>query len=276
MIYAYCRAVDRLDLALASTIWHPDGTAIYEGAFDGMGAEFVANMKKTHEERFVSHSHQVSNILIELDGDRATSESYVTAALRTKPEEEHGERLVRGRYIDTWSQPKGVGRSTIVSSCSTWQRCAQSSPHIGQRSWPGEGMTTRLTAPDFTPLIRPRVEHDSSLPRSRLARATDSKGSTSASRSVAPSGVAPSSPCHITPNGLAATRHLLQGDPIVLKGSGKASPPGPARAPLASGFIATPMLQRAVAVPDIKKREWRRNAAIQRRVHIGIGRHDIR
>jgi hypothetical protein len=107
VIYAYCRAVDRLDLGLASTVWHSHGTATYEGAFDGMGAEFVAGMKKTHEERFVSHSHQVSNILIELDGDRAASESYVTAALRTKPEEEHGERLVRGRYIDTWSRRNG-------------------------------------------------------------------------------------------------------------------------------------------------------------------------
>src|SRR5580692_6010122 len=88
VIYSYCRAVDRLDYELASTLWHPDGTTIYEGALDCTGAEFVADMKKTHEERFVSHSHQVSNILIEIDGDRATSESYVTATLRTKPAEE--------------------------------------------------------------------------------------------------------------------------------------------------------------------------------------------
>ena len=104
VIYSYCRAVDRLDFELASTLWHPDGTTVYEGAFEGTGADFVAGMKKTHEERFVGHSHQVSNILIELDGDRATSESYVTATLRTRPEEEHGEYVVRGRYIDTWSR----------------------------------------------------------------------------------------------------------------------------------------------------------------------------
>jgi SnoaL-like domain len=107
VIYSYCRAMDRLDFDLASTVWHPDGTTIYEGAFDGTAAEFVAGMKKTHEEKFVNHSHQVSNILIEVDGDRATSESYVTATLRTQPEEEHGEYVVRGRYIDTWSQRGG-------------------------------------------------------------------------------------------------------------------------------------------------------------------------
>lgn len=108
VIYSYCRAVDRLDFELASTLWHPDGTTVYEGAYEGTGAEFVAGMKKSHEGRYVTHSHQVSNILIELDGDdRATSESYVTATLRTKPEEEHGEFVVRGRYVDTWSRRDG-------------------------------------------------------------------------------------------------------------------------------------------------------------------------
>jgi hypothetical protein len=88
-------------------VWHPDGTALYEDVFEGTGPEFVDFVCQLHEERFVSHSHQVSNILIEVDGDRATSESYLTVALRAKPEENHGEVQARGRYVDRWSRRDG-------------------------------------------------------------------------------------------------------------------------------------------------------------------------
>jgi hypothetical protein len=107
VIYRYCRAMDRMDRPLAMTIWHPDGTAFYEDFFEGTGAEFIDAVWKVHEERFVSHSHQVTNILIEVDGDRATSESYLTVALRAKPEDSHSEVQARGRYVDRWSRRDG-------------------------------------------------------------------------------------------------------------------------------------------------------------------------
>jgi hypothetical protein len=107
VIYRYCRAMDRMDRPIALTLWHANGTAVYEDVFEGTGAEFLDFVWKVHEERFISHSHQVSNILIEVDGDRATSESYLTATLRTRPEESHGEYHVRGRYLDRWSRRDG-------------------------------------------------------------------------------------------------------------------------------------------------------------------------
>ena len=107
VIYRYCRAMDRMDHDLAVAVWHPDGTASYEDVFEGTGAEFVDFVEKLHAERFVIHSHQVTNLLIEVDGDRAASESYLTVALRTKPEEGHGELQARGRYVDRWSRRDG-------------------------------------------------------------------------------------------------------------------------------------------------------------------------
>jgi hypothetical protein len=106
VIYRYCRALDRMDRDMATAVWHPAGTADYPGMFSGTGAGFVAWVFEQHL-ALVSHSHQVTNVLVELDGDRAASESYVTAALVAAGSGGLVERVVRGRYLDRWSQRDG-------------------------------------------------------------------------------------------------------------------------------------------------------------------------
>jgi hypothetical protein len=138
VIYRYCRAMDRIDRGLAMGVWHPDGTACYEDVFDGTGAEFVDFVCKLHEERFVSHSHQVTNILIEVDGDRAASESYLTVVLRTRPEDEHGEVQARGRYVDRWSRRDGrwaIDHRVYVHDLSESRTAGHPYPtgHLSQR-----------------------------------------------------------------------------------------------------------------------------------------------
>ena len=54
-----------------------------------------------------AHSHQMTNILIELDGDQAASETYVTVVLRTRADAAL-DIFVRGRYLDRWSRRDGV------------------------------------------------------------------------------------------------------------------------------------------------------------------------
>ena len=49
----------------------------------------------------------MSNIIIELDGDKAGSEAYVTIALRRVDGDRLFESAVRGRYIDWWSRRDG-------------------------------------------------------------------------------------------------------------------------------------------------------------------------
>ena len=73
----YCRGLDRMDRPLADTVWHPEGTALYEGIFEGTGAGFLDWVWEAHA-NMDRHSHQITNVLIELDGDRATSEAYVS------------------------------------------------------------------------------------------------------------------------------------------------------------------------------------------------------
>src|ERR1700676_916277 len=40
VLYRYCRAIDRMDRDLASTIWHPGGSADYGPVFKGTGEAF--------------------------------------------------------------------------------------------------------------------------------------------------------------------------------------------------------------------------------------------
>src|SRR5262245_3863361 len=104
LIYRYCRAVDRLDVPLGHSIWHADATADYPG-YRGDGRSVIDNICAQHLHT-LHHSHQISNILIDLDGDRAGSESYVTASLRIRSEKLQ-QITVWGRYVDRWSRRDG-------------------------------------------------------------------------------------------------------------------------------------------------------------------------
>jgi len=101
MLHRYCYAMDANDRQLGYQVWHPDGTATYEDMFEGLGRDFVDFGHAGHAAAFEGTSHQLTNVLIEVDGDRATSDSYVTAACRIG-----GTQLlyvIRGRYHDDWS-----------------------------------------------------------------------------------------------------------------------------------------------------------------------------
>jgi hypothetical protein len=103
-LYRYCRAMDRIDHELGYSIWHADGTADYgKDVFQGTGRGFIDHVCRQHS-GLLHHSHQVTNIIIELDGDRAGSEAYVTATLRMKREGELLQMTVLSRYIDRWSK----------------------------------------------------------------------------------------------------------------------------------------------------------------------------
>lgn len=107
LIYRYCRSVDRLDIPLGHSIWHDDaiadyGPTVYQGPGKGVIDLICAQHRKT-----LHHLHQVGNMLIELDGDRAASETYVTAALRVMAGETVRKITVWGRYIDSWSRRDG-------------------------------------------------------------------------------------------------------------------------------------------------------------------------
>jgi hypothetical protein len=100
----YCRGLDRMDKAMACSVWHDDGTAHYIDMFEGSGHDFVDWVWQAHE-GMERHSHQISNMMIEVAGNTAVSEAYVTVALWTNPDNngQQQEIIGRSRYLDRWS-----------------------------------------------------------------------------------------------------------------------------------------------------------------------------
>jgi hypothetical protein len=104
-LHRYCVAVDRIDEATWWQVWHRDAIAHYEEIFDGPAASLMAWIFETHRSCDAT-SHQLSNALIDVAGEAATSQSYVTACVRAG-----GTDIVaRGRYLDAWTNRDGVWR----------------------------------------------------------------------------------------------------------------------------------------------------------------------
>lgn len=107
-IYNYCRVLDRMDKKSAYELWNEDSVALYHGIYEGTGPGFIDWVWEAHA-TMERHSHQITNVMIEVDGNTAISESYVTVALWI-PTGEEGKALEiisRGRYLDNWSLQPG-------------------------------------------------------------------------------------------------------------------------------------------------------------------------
>ena len=72
----YCRALDRADLGLMETVYWPDGCDIH-GIYSGNAGEFVPFIIREIRNFFIMGTHCLLNIAIEVDGDRASTESYL-------------------------------------------------------------------------------------------------------------------------------------------------------------------------------------------------------
>lgn len=110
VLYRYCRALGRMDRPLADTVWHPGGTADYGPGFRGTGAEFLDVVWAYHD-RLESHSHLVSNVLVDVDhqAGTATSEAYVSVRLCGYPDGGSAHHIWhRGRYLDRFTRENGT------------------------------------------------------------------------------------------------------------------------------------------------------------------------
>lgn len=121
----YCRGLDRMDKPLSYSVFHPNAPVNYFDIFQGTGHQFIDWVWTSHE-AMQCHSHQINNTLIDVQGNTASSEAYVTVTLQLKPEltDKPTEILARGRYLDRWLRVDGIWaiseRLHIVDAQSTY------------------------------------------------------------------------------------------------------------------------------------------------------------
>lgn len=121
VLYRYCRALDRMDRALALSCWHPGGTDDHSPNYVGEAAGFLDWLWPVHA-GFVQTRHSTSNVLIALAGDRAGVESYVAIVLRARRGDTLVDLFTEGRYLDDFERIDGLWAIRQRRSLSEWHR----------------------------------------------------------------------------------------------------------------------------------------------------------
>jgi hypothetical protein len=92
------------------SVFHADATADYgDPLYHGDGRGVIDSICASHL-LTLSHSHQVCNSIIALDGDRAGSETYFHSATRLMQDDKVMQIRVWGRYLDEWSRRNRLWR----------------------------------------------------------------------------------------------------------------------------------------------------------------------
>ena len=104
-LFLYCRGMDRLDRDLLRKVLADDCHSIYHGMFEGPTDEVIEWSIRANEE-LLARSHQLTNMLIEVDGDSASSEAYGSITVWTQPPDVT-EVWYRNRYLDRWEKRNG-------------------------------------------------------------------------------------------------------------------------------------------------------------------------
>jgi hypothetical protein len=123
VLYRYCRGVDRGDQALISSVYH-DGATDVHGAWEGDGAGFAAYIVESLDQQSLPSQHHITNVLIELHGDRAAVESYFLAYHPYPDTASADERIavVGGRYLDRFERRRNIWAIAHRQVVLDWSR----------------------------------------------------------------------------------------------------------------------------------------------------------
>lgn len=117
-IYQYSRAVDRLDAALLSDVYWPDGTDDH-GVFCGSAPDYV-EWVMSYVGSWISTHHDNGNIMVDLHGDTAWVESHWTGYYRLPSDSGYTDLVSCGRYLDRFERRSGVWRIAHRTCVSDW------------------------------------------------------------------------------------------------------------------------------------------------------------
>lgn len=144
LVARVARAIDRCDVALLATLFHPDATDDH-GMFAGSATDFIewvmpvlATMKRTQ--------HVIGQVLVELDGDRAASEAYFIAHHTLDGPDGEVFMLAAGRYLDRFERRDGIWKIAHRHAVYDWNSAVSSSDSWDRSGMPGWAFGARGTA----------------------------------------------------------------------------------------------------------------------------------
>ncbi|WP_370171429.1 nuclear transport factor 2 family protein [Sphingobium abikonense] len=115
LVMAYCRGVDRADAALLASIFWDDATMI-SGPVNGPAHKFAQDITAYCRNTMDHCFHAVANQWVEVQGDKAIGEHYVTAQVRADGQD----MLTGGRYLDRYERRDGVWKIAHRCFVADW------------------------------------------------------------------------------------------------------------------------------------------------------------
>lgn len=118
VLHRIARGTDRGDVELFASGFHEDGED-YHGLANGPVANILATLGRS---TLLCTQHALSNMLIELDGDKARVESLFTSFHQRRDESgQLWDETLRGRYLDSFERRGGawkIARRVVVWDAS--------------------------------------------------------------------------------------------------------------------------------------------------------------
>lgn len=117
----YCHGIDRCDIEMLRSAYWPDA---YEqhGTYDGPAWDFAAFITENMRSGLLRSTQMIGNCLIEVEGDRARSETYVQAYLQSEQEGLRTDQILGGRYLDRHERRNGEWRILRRLYVLDWNR----------------------------------------------------------------------------------------------------------------------------------------------------------
>jgi hypothetical protein len=100
LLTRYMRAIDRGDIAALRACYAPGATEEHGGIYAGPAQGYIDTIERALVNPRLVATHTISNVLIEVAGDQATSEHYVLALTRVKADGVVSDSLVATRIVD--------------------------------------------------------------------------------------------------------------------------------------------------------------------------------
>ena len=152
VLVSYCRAVDRADVELLRSCYHPDATENHGGTFEGTATAYIDGIAPILPRGGIM-THTTTNVLIALDGDSAQVESHILAFARLKKDGEKFDSLTLARAVDRFEKRDGAWRIAARRMVWEWNHDMPMS----------EGWGRGIIAPDASVLVRGRKTPDDTV-----------------------------------------------------------------------------------------------------------------
>ena len=117
VLLTYCRGVDRMDLELIRSVFHPEAIDEHSARYSGPGIGFADYIAQSlPAQNLLSTTHHITNMLIKfVSEDRASAETYFWPPTPMVP-------TSCGCSVGTWmcsSNERAIGRFCIAGWCTT-------------------------------------------------------------------------------------------------------------------------------------------------------------